>query len=91
MKKLAITLIIATSVTGCMSFTPSPFQEGSVVLAGDSEGVRSLMDGLNGLVSNGKTQDPLGDSAHWQHRKQQEQEKTRRRVGLFNKLTKGGR
>jgi hypothetical protein len=89
MRKTIAIALIATTMTGCMSYTPNPFQDGNVVLAGDAEGVRSLMDGLNGLVANGKTQDALGDSAHWQHRKQQEQQKTNR-LGLFNKL-KGGK
>lgn len=89
MRKTIAIALIATTMTGCMSFTPNPFQDGNVVLAGDAEGVRSLMDGLNGLVANGKTTDPLGDSAHWQHRKQQESQRTAR-IGFFNKL-KGGK
>jgi hypothetical protein len=81
---LFLTIIVAAS--GCMSFAPSPFQRGSVVLAGDAEGVEALMDGLNGFVANGKTQDAMGDSAHWHHRKEQESQRTRR-SGIFQKLT----
>lgn len=79
-------LTITTLMTGCMSFAPSPFQKGNVVLAGDAEGVEALMDGLNGFVTNGHTQDPMGDSAHWRHRKEQEGQRTRR-SGFFQKLT----
>jgi hypothetical protein len=85
---MRIVLFLTTTIamTGCMSFAPSPFQKGSVVLAGDAEGVEALMDGLNGFVANGHTQDPMGDSAHWKHRKEQETQRTRR-SGLFQKIT----
>jgi hypothetical protein len=85
---MRIVLFLTTTIamTGCMSFAPSPFQKGSVVLAGDAEGVEALMDGLNGFVANGKTQDAFGDSAHWKHRKEQETQRTRR-AGLFQKIT----
>lgn len=68
----------ASCMTGCMSFSSAPWQEGSVVVAGDTEGMNSLFDGLNGLVAAGKTQDPLADNAHWAHRRGQEQQKTAR-------------
>lgn len=89
MRKVIVAVFLM-SLTGCMSFTPSPFQRGSVVLAGDAEGVESLMDGINGLVANGATQDPLGNSAHWEHRRHQEDQRTRRacaNCGIYNKLT----
>lgn len=84
MKSISI-IAVAVWCSGCMAFAPSPFQRGSVVLAGDAEGVESLMDGLNGLVANGGTQDALGDSAHWKHRGLQESERSRRQ-GIFQKL-----
>jgi hypothetical protein len=90
MKKVILAVLIATSSTGCLGFTPSPFQRGNVVLAGDADGIESLMDGLNGFVANGATQDPMGNSAHWEHRKHQEAQRTRRscsNCGFFNKLT----
>lgn len=90
MKRIAIAILITITSSGCMAFTPSPFQRGSVVLAGDADGIESLMDGLNGFVANGTTQDPLGNSAHWEHRKNQEAQRTKRtcaNCGLFNKLT----
>lgn len=84
--RIVFFLALMTTTTGCMSFTPSPFQRGNVVLAGDADGIESLMDGLNGFVANGHTQDPMGDSAHWKHRKEQESQRTRR-SGIFQKLT----
>lgn len=84
--KTIIFITLTTALSGCMAFTPSPFQRGSVVLAGDAEGVESLMDGLNGLVANGTTQDPIGDSAHWRHRASQEVQRSKR-LGVFQKLT----
>ena len=84
--RIVLFLTITIAMTGCMSFAPSPFQRGNVVLAGDAEGIESLMDGLNGFVANGKTQDTMGDSAHWHHRKEQEAQRTRR-SGIFQKLT----
>lgn len=86
MKIVIVSLILTAALSGCMAFTPSPFQRGSVVLAGDAEGVESLMDGLNGLVANGTTQDPIGDSAHWRHRGNQEVQRSRR-LGVFQKIT----
>ena len=88
MRIVIIPLLLTMGLSGCMAFTPSPFQRGSVVLAGDAEGVESLMDGLNGLVANGHTQDPVGDSAHWRHRNNQEVQRSRR-LGVFQKLTGG--
>jgi hypothetical protein len=82
--RIALVLITVLS-SGCMSFIPSPFQRGNVVLAGDADGVESLMDGLNGFVANGHTQDPMSNSAHWEHRKNQETQRTRR-SGLFQKM-----
>lgn len=84
--KTIIFITLITALSGCMAFTPSPFQRGSVVLAGDAEGVESLMDGLNGLVANGHTQDSIGDSAHWRHRASQEVQRSKR-LGVFQKLT----
>jgi hypothetical protein len=89
MKIIIIPFLLSAVLSGCMAFTPSPFQKGSVVLAGDAEGVESLMDGLNGLVANGHTQDSMGDSAHWRHRANQEVQRSKR-LGVFQKLTEGG-
>lgn len=86
MRIVIMSFLVSATLSGCLAFAPSPFQNGSVVLAGDAEGVESLMDGLNGLVANGHTQDSIGDSAHWKHRANQEMQRTRR-LGVFQKLT----
>lgn len=83
MKKVILaTLLVAQ--TGCGVIFPD------VMIAGSAEGYRAYADGNSALITNAKTTDPLGDSASWQHRKQQEQEITKRRCtncGFFQKLT----
>jgi hypothetical protein len=83
MKKIILAaLVVATS--GCGVLLPE------VMIAGTAEGYRAYADGNSALITNAKTTDPLGDSASWQHRKQQEQEITKRRCagcGFFQKLT----
>ena len=83
MKKILFaTLLVAQ--TGCGVIFPD------VMIAGSAEGYRAYADGNSALITNAKTTDPLGDSASWQHRKQQEQEITKRRClscGFFQKLT----
>jgi hypothetical protein len=83
--KVIFALILGVGLSGCMSFAPSPFQRGNVVLAGDADGIESLMDGLNGFVANGNTNDPVGNSAHWEHRKHQEMQRSRRQ-GVLQKV-----
>lgn len=62
-----------------------------LAFVGSPEAIQAFYDGENGLIASAKTQDPLMDSAHWQHRKQQEQEKTKRLVppSFWSKLTGG--
>ena len=83
MKKIILAaLVVATS--GCGLLLPE------VLVAGTAEGYRAYADGNSALITNAKTTDPLGDSASWQHRKQQEQEITKRRCtgcGFLKKLT----
>lgn len=78
MKKISISLLLC-SCTGCGVLLPD------VIVAGSAEGYRAYADGNSALITNAKTTDPLGDSAAWQHRKQEEQEITRR--GFWQKLT----
>jgi hypothetical protein len=88
---LLITLfagILACILSACgVAYTPSPFGEGHVMLAGDAAGIRAFGDAANGLITNGKaTADK--DTAYWISRKQQEVEITRRTGvldGLFGK------
>lgn len=58
-------------------------------MSGSSEGLRAYFDGMNGIVTNTKTTDPSGNSAHWQMRAVQEQEQTKRKCsncGFLGKL-----
>jgi hypothetical protein len=85
MKKILFAALIVAQ-TGCGVIFPD------VMIAGSAEGYRAYADGNSALITNAKTTDPLGDSASWQHRKQQEQEITKRRCsncGFFQKLTGG--
>lgn len=73
----------------CLMLSGCGLTKGGIVLIGSPEGIRAFADGQNALISNSKTTDPLGDSAAWQHRKQQEQEVTKREYkGFFGELTK---
>ena len=83
MKKILFAALIVAQ-SGCGLLLPE------VMIAGTAEGYRAYADGNSALITNAKTTDPLGDSASWQHRKQQEQEITKRRCtncGFFQKLT----
>lgn len=90
-KKAGIAALFATCpMYGCAMYTTNPMEEGSVIVAGSSEGVRSLFDGLNGLVTNAKTADPMGQSAYWTGRAHFEEQKTKRgcrSCGFLQKLT----
>lgn len=82
--KKAILAAILVAQTGCGLILPE------VLVAGTAEGYRAYADGNSALITNAKTTDPLGDSASWQHRKEQEREITKRRCtncGFFSKLT----
>jgi hypothetical protein len=80
MRKTILAAIVVLS-SGCGVIFPD------IIMAGSAEGYRALADGENALITNIKSQDPKGDSAAWQHRKQQEQEITKR--GFFQKLLGG--
>lgn len=83
MKKILFAALIVAQ-SGCGVLLPD------VLVAGTAEGYRAYADGNSALITNAKTTDPLGDSAAWQHRKQQEQEITKRRCsscGFLQKLT----
>lgn len=76
------------AMTGCgVVSTPSPFADGHVTITGDAQGIRSFMDGMNGMITNGKAS-PDQDTAHWIARKHEEEQVTRRKFspGLFQKL-----
>jgi hypothetical protein len=82
MKKIIFAALIVAQ-TGCGILFPD------ILVAGSAEGYNALADGANAMITNTKSTDPMGDSAAWQHRKQQEQEITKRKCakcGFFGKL-----
>lgn len=85
MKRILFVLTMASTV-GCS--TGMSAGDG-MVLAGSPEAIQSFGDMINGVISNTKSLREDGDSSHWQHRKQQEQEKTKRLVpsSFWSKLT----
>ena len=74
MRTLLFTLAITCSGCGIMG--------DGVIVYGTPEGIRSLYDGQNALITNAKTQLRDGNSAAWKHRAAQEQEITKRRSFL---------
>ncbi len=85
MKTLIATISIL-ALTGCAvgGVTGDGF-----TMSGSSEGIRAYFDGMNGIVTNTKTTDPEGRSAHWEMRAVQEQEATKRKCsncGFLGKL-----
>lgn len=78
MKRLIFgSVLFSLSACGFIN-TPSPWSEGNIVVAGDAEGMRAFGDTLSGLITNAKTTDPEGNSAHWKFRDSQEQWRTKR-------------
>ncbi len=87
MTKLLIATIGALALTGCV--LPGGVIGDGFTMAGTPEGLKAYFDGTNGLVTNARTQDPEGNSAHWQARAVQEQEITKRKCsncGFLGKL-----
>ncbi len=58
-------------------------------LSGSPEGIRAMMDGFGGLITDGKAS-PDQDTAHWIARKEQEKELTKRSMapGFFSTIFK---
>lgn len=86
MKKGIIIAAITLTITGCT--TGVSYSSGDhASLSGTPKGIRAMMDGMNGLITNGKAS-PDQDTAHWIARKQEEQEVTRRALkpGLLQGL-----
>lgn len=54
--------------------------KGRILLAGDREGIRALMDGLNGFVVTGKAKANTDDSYHQLRRAHDQTERKRFRV-----------
>lgn len=74
MRMILVAVVLACSGCGLMG--------DGVIVYGTPEGIRSLYDGQNALITNAKTQLRDGNSAAWKHRVAQEQEITDRRTFL---------
>lgn len=90
------TLAAFPIITGCGAiYTPNPMHDGHIAVMADAKGMRSFMDGMNGMITNGKAS-PDQDTAHWIARKQEEQQVTIRHTspgflsGLFARPAKAG-
>ena len=91
-KKVGLAILAALSITGCGAiYSPNPLHDGHIAVMADAKGMRSFMDGMNGMITNGKAS-PDQDTAHWIARKHEEKEITTRRYapGLLDGLF-GGR
>lgn len=83
------TLIVLSSVlllSGCGAVMTAG---DTATLSGSPEGIRAMMDGLGGLITDGKAS-PDQDTAHWIARKEQEKELTKRSMapGFFSTIFK---
>lgn len=88
-KRLALGLGSVAIMSGCGVVLPS---SDSFVMYGTEESLRAYHDSLNGLIANSKTTDPMGNSAYWDSRQQQERERSKRACstcGFWQKLTGG--
>lgn len=72
----AILAGVVAVCSGCA--VTSPTGEGHVAISGDARGIKAFYDGMNGMITNGKAS-PDQDTAHWQMRKLQEKEETKRK------------
>lgn len=78
MKKVLICLPLALALGACGAiYTPNPLHEGHIAVMADAKGMRAMMDGMNGMITNGKASADQ-DTAHWIHRKAEEREHTLR-------------
>ena len=87
MTRIIIGLVAVAALSGCV--LPGGVIGNGFTMSGTPEGMRAYFDGTNGLVTNARTQDPEGNSAHWQMRAVQEQEQTKRKCsncGFLGKL-----
>ena len=72
--KILMLASVVLVASGCSSFGVHRMfdnnENGFVMLAGDAEGIRSYNDGLNGLVTNTKTDGSI-KSSYWQNREKE--------------------
>ena len=78
------------STVGCSSRgnIRLPSDRGYVEFSGDAQGVHALMDGFNGLITNGKASADTKDTPYYEQRRKQESEYTLRETspGFLGKL-----
>lgn len=67
-KKILIIVLLSMSNTACSSLNTVDIDtnqtKGRIMLAGDREGIRAFMDGLNGMIVTGKAKANTDDSYH---------------------------
>lgn len=88
-KVIVITVVALIATTGCGGALH--VANDGATLTGSPEGIRAMMDGFGGLITDGKAS-PDQDTAHWIARKDQEKEITKRSLapGFLAGLFKGG-
>ena len=77
MKKLMVSSALLVVCSGCAGNLSVANEQAT--LSGSPEGLRAMFDGINGILTNGKAS-PDRQTAHWQSRKEQEKEKTKRHM-----------
>lgn len=78
MRNTMVVLVVSVvALSGCAGNLSVAHE--SATLSGSPEGLRAMFDGMNGMISNGKAS-PDRNTAHWQSRKEQEKEKTKRHM-----------
>lgn len=85
MKRLILLTIGSVALSGCGVLLPS---SDTFVMIGNEEAIRAYHDSINGMVTNAKTQDPSGNSAYWEARRVQDEQRASR-SGFWQKLTTG--
>lgn len=86
MKKVILGCLISAALSACsVGWTVGD----GLALAGSPEAIESFYEGQNAILTNGKSTDPLGNSAAWEARNLREQERTKRKVppSFWAKLT----
>lgn len=88
MEKVILGSLISIGLSACsVGWTVGD----GLALAGSPEAIESFYEGQNALIANGKTQDPLANSAAWESRNIRENERTKRKIppSFWSKLTGG--
>ena len=76
---LAMVALGCTACSGKARVTAPGDDSGYVAFEGDAKGVNAFLDGMNGMITNGKAS-PDKNTAHWITRTRIEREETKRRT-----------